>query len=119
MKKLIISASTRGHSSRVTGEKRRLRDIVDNIYDEVEGRGLVDWFGNIKSAGPRYYIDWFRKSTGWMLEDEAEALRADVADVVSELGYSNEVEVILKPEDSSHIVKTYGGVCYIVRVVVG
>lgn len=122
MKKWIHSneqfRSTRGHDSRVKGDKRKLRDIVDAIYDEVERRNLIDWFGNIKSAGKKYYIDWFRFNDGWMLADRASDFAEDVQKVIDDLGFSDKAGIQFIKNSVDTINKGRGGQCYIVRVVV-
>lgn len=110
--------STRGHDSRVKGDKRKLRDIVDAIYDEVERRKLIDWFGNIKSAGKGYYIDWFRFNDGWMLADRASDFAEGVQKVIDDLGFSDKAGVQFIKNSVGTINEAHGGQCYIVRVVV-
>lgn len=114
----ILAKTTRGTSYRVTGDKRFLRDIVDKIYDEVELRGVVDYFANIRSAGKGYMIEYFRLDDGWMDKSTADRVSSDIEDIVSELGYEDNVDVELKEEKTSFIVEEYGHPCYkvIVRV---
>lgn len=114
----VLAKTTRGSSSRVSGEKRRLRDIVDSIYDEVENRGVVDYFANIKSAGKKYYIDYFRLRDGWMLEDTAKDVGRAIESISDELGYSDNVSIQYIPNSVPSINESYGGQCYIVRVIV-
>ena len=129
MKKWIHSAtaiqsnanfkSTRGYGSKVKGDKRILRDVVDQIYDEVERRKLIDYFGNIKSAGKGYYIDWFRYyHDGWMLADTANNLADSINEVIQDLGLEDKAGVQLLKNSVESINERYGGQCYIVRVVV-
>lgn len=110
--------TTRGTSYRVSGEKRYLRDIVDTIYDEVEMRNIIDYFANIKSAGKRYYIDYFRRKSGWMLEDDANELAKEISDLIDELGFSKNARIELIPENMKSLVDEYGDTVYIVRVIV-
>lgn len=110
--------STRGHGSRVKGDKRILRYVVNQIYDEVERRKLIDYFGLIKSAGKGYYIDWFRYRDGWMLADTANNLADSINEVIYDLGLQDKAGVQLMKNSVKSINESYGGQCYLVRVVV-
>ena len=112
----ILAKTSRGTSYRVKGDKRLLRNIVDKLYDEIEIRGVVDYFANIKSAGSNYIIDYFRMKDGWMTESTARNLSSSIESIASELGYSDNVDVEIRKETSSFITNHYGHDCYTVRV---
>ena len=116
--KRYIRSSTRGNSYPRDPAKQKLRDIVNDIYDVVEDRGIIDYFANIKSAGKGYVIDYFRFRKGWMDIDTAQRLKSDIEQVIEDLGYTSSahVEVVQNSTVGSYLTRTYGYICYVVKV---
>ena len=110
--------SSRGHSSRVQGKTRELRNICDAIYDAVEEHQIVDWFANIKFAKDKYYIDYFRNSDGWFSEDYANDVASKIQYVINDLGYEDNTEIKLIKNSADYLENKYGYVCFTVRVII-
>lgn len=114
--KRMITTSTRGNSFPKDPNKQRLRFIVNDIYDAVEGTNIVDYFADIKSAGAGYIIDYFRLEDGWMDLETAQSIANKIQQVIDDFRYQSCASIEIVEEDSKYITKTYGHPCYHVKV---
>lgn len=121
MKRMIVNSAntTRGEGRPKDPEKQKLRKIVNDIYDEVEQEGVVDYYAYIKSAGKGYYIDYFRLDEGWMSKETANRIANEIENIAAKLGYSDITNIELILDDIDYLRERYGHDCYIVRVKVG